>query len=237
MDGIVYRMRSGVQWNQLPRQFGADSTVHGWFQRFVADGMLLEVWGAVAGECEALGDLDWTWQAVDGMMGKARMGGDKRGPNPTDRAKQGTKKSLHVEAQGGPLGVVCERANLNDHLLLEPTLQATVIPRPDPKLIPQHLCLDKAYDNKTGHAACTASGYIPHIRRIGEEKLDSHDQKTHPARRWVVERTLAWLSKCRAILIRYDKKPQNYEGIIQLACTLLWTRRLHQLNWGQPVLG
>ncbi len=237
LDGIIYRMRSGVQWNQLPRQFGADSTVHGWFQRFVQDGVLSEIWGVIAGECEALGDLDWTWQAVDGMMGKARMGGPKRGPNPTDRAKPGTKKSLHVEARGGPLGLVCERANLNDHLLLEPTLAAIVIPRPNPKLIPQHLCLDKAYDNKTGHAACTTGGYIPHIRRIGEEKLDSHGQKTHPARRWVVERTLAWLSKCRAILIRYDKKPQNYEGIIQLACTLLWTRRLHQLNWSQPVLG
>lgn len=133
--------------------------------------------------------------------------------------------------------MACDRANLNDHLLLGPTLGATVIPRPDPELVPQHLCLDKAYDNKTGHTACEAAGYISHIRRIGEEKLDAKGEKTHPARRWVVERTLAWLSKCRAILIRYDKKPQDYEGIIQLACALLWTRRLHQLNWGQPVSG
>jgi putative transposase len=56
LDGIVYRMRSGCQWNQLPRRFGADSTVHGWFQRFVSDGVLEETWAAIAAECEALGE-------------------------------------------------------------------------------------------------------------------------------------------------------------------------------------
>ena len=46
------------------------------------------------------------------------------------------------------------------------------------------------------------------------------------ARRWVVERTLAWLSKCRGILIRYNKQAQYYLGLIQFACALLWFRRL-----------
>ncbi len=71
---------------------------------------------------------------------------------------------------------------------------------------------------------------MPHIRRIGEEKLDQAGKKSHPARRWVVERTLAWLQKCRAILVRYDKKAENYRGLIQLACALLWYRRLHRLE-------
>ena len=167
--------------------------------------------------------------------GQGQDGRRKKGPNPTDRAKPGTKKSLHVERQGGPLGVETEGANIHDTKLLAATLSATVIDRPDPVEVAQHLCLDKAYDNPTGQAACEAAGYIPHIRRIGEEKLDSWGQKTHPARRWVVERTLAWLSKCRAILVRYDKKPQNYKGLIQLACALLWCRRLDALDWGEGV--
>ena len=49
-------------------------------------------------------------------------------------------------------------------------------------------------------------------------------------KRWVVERTLAWLSKCRGLLIRYDKHDENYLGLIQLACGLLWYRRLHKLK-------
>lgn len=237
LDAIVYRMRSGVQWNRLPRSFGPDSTVHGWFQRFVADGVLEEVWAALVAECDGLGAVLWEWQAADGVMGKSRFDGDKRGPNPTDRAKQGTKKSVIVEQRGGPLGVAIGGANVHDTKLLAATIEAVVVERPDPAEVPQHLCLDKAYDNPTGEAACQAGGYVPHIRRIGEEKLDKGGEKTHPARRWVVERTIAWLQRCRAILIRYDKKSANYKGLVQLACALLWWRRLDRLKRPGRVLG
>jgi putative transposase len=118
-----------------------------------------------------------------------------------------------------------------------PTIEGIVVERPDPEVVIQHLCLDKAYDNKVTEGACTAAGYVAHIRRIGEEKLDGRGRKAHPARRWVVERTIAWLQRCRAILIRYDKKAENYEGLIQLACALLWFRRLERLNRRDRVFG
>ena len=132
-----------------------------------------------------------------------------------------------VDAQGGPLGVVVAGANVHDTKLLEQTIDAIVVERPEPTdEQPQHLCLDKGYDNPTGHAAATAAEYTPHIRRIGEEKLDEKKRKRHPARRWVVERTLSWLNRWRAILVRYAKKSSNYLGVIQLACALLWYRRM-----------
>jgi len=229
LDGIIHRLRSGCQWRHLPERFGATSTVHGWFQRFAADGLLEEIWAYLVRECEELGGVRWEWQAADGVMGKSRFEGGARGPNPTDRAKMGTKKSVLVEQHGGPLSTVIDGANVHDTKLLERTIDAVVVPRPDPEVLPQNLCLDKGYDNPTGEAACAAAGYVPHIRRIGEEKLDTWGQKTHPARRWVVERTIAWLQKCRALLVRYDKKPTNYLGLIQLACALLWYRRRHRL--------
>ena len=83
-------------------------------------------------------------------------------------------------------------ANVHDTKLLEATLEAIVVERPQPTdQAPQHLCLDKGYDNPTGHQAAAAHGYQAHIRRIGEEKLDSFGEKTHPARRWV------WNEPCR----------------------------------------
>ena len=122
-------------------------------------------------------------------------------------------------------------ANIHDISLLAATLDAVVVERPEPtQEEPQHLCLDKAYDNRTGYAACEEFGYTPHIRRIGEEKKDEQGEKKYPARRWVVERTLAWLSKCRGILVRYDKKAECYLAQIKLACALLWFRRLHRLQ-------
>lgn len=237
LDGIIHRMRSGCQWNQMPRTFGANSTVHAWFQRLAADGVLHEIWAELAAECDERGALSWRWQAADGVMGKSRFDGDKRGPNPTDRAKMGTKKHLIVEQDGGPLGVVIAGANVNDHKLLEATVEAIVIERPKPSEVTQHLCLDKAYDNKTGESVCGEAGYVPHIRRIGEEKLDRSGVKTRRARRWVVERTIAWLQKCRAILVRYDKKDVNYEGLVALGCALLWGRRLHRLDQANSVSG
>lgn len=230
LNGLIHRMRSGCQWERLPERFGPTSTLHDWFQRFVSDGVLEEIWAALATECEELGAVLWEWQAADGVMGKSRFEGDRRGPNPTDRAKMGTKKHLLVEQGGGPLGVVVEAANVNDHKLLAETIEAVVIERPDPKDVRQHLSLDKAYDNKTGEGVCAQAGYAPHIRRIGEEKLDEVGEKRHPARRWVVERTIAWLQQCRAILVRYDKKAENYKGLVQLACALLWWRRLDRIR-------
>jgi putative transposase len=129
------------------------------------------------------------------------------------------------------LGVVVAGANVNDHKLLAQTIGAIVVARPEPtQQKPQHLCLDKGYDSPTGEQAAVRAGYTPHIRRIGEEKLDEKKRQRHPARRWVVERTLGWLSKCRGILVRYAKKSSNYLGFIQLACALLWYRRQHRLT-------
>jgi putative transposase len=142
------------------------------------------------------------------------------------------KKSLLVEATGGPLAVVIAEANRHDTKLLAATLDAIVVERPEPsEEQPQHLCLDKGYDNPTGEAAVEEHHYVGHIRRIGEEKLDEQGEKRHPARRWVVERTLAWLSKCRALLVRYDKKSSNYLALLQLACALLWFRRWWRLSF------
>ena len=136
-----------------------------------------------------------------------------------------------TEAQGGPLAAIVAGANRHDTKLLAETLDAIVVERPEPTPDrPQHLCLDKGYDNPTGHQAVADHHYVPHIRRIGEEKLDADAHKTYPARRWVVERTLAWLSKCRAILVRYDKKSANYLALIKLACALLWYRRYARLS-------
>ena len=165
--------------------------------------------------------------AVGGLLhGQSPFGGDAIGRNPTGRGKAGSKKSILVDTAGGPLSVAVAGANVHDTKLLRPTLENIVVARPEST---QNLCLDKGYDNPTGHGTVAAFQYCPHIRRIGEEKLDRWGEKTFPARRWVVERTLSWLSKCRAILVRYDKKASNYVGLIQLACALIWYRRQHRL--------
>ena len=168
-------------------------------------------------------------------QGPAR--GDQVGPNPTDRAKPGTKRGVLTEADGGPVAVVLAPANRHDSLLLADALAAVIVAPPNPVKGPdnpdpavQHLCLDKAFDGASSEATARVYGCEPHIRRIGEEKLDATGAKTHPARRWVVERTIGWLNRCRGVLVRYEKKAENYLAAVQLACALLWYRRLHRLT-------
>jgi putative transposase len=123
-----------------------------------------------------------------------------------------------------------DAANVNDHKLLEATIAAIVVERPDPAEVEQHLCLDRGSDTPTGHAVVERHGYVNHIRAIGEDRRERRRPGRRKARRWVVERTLAWLSKCRGLLVRYDKHAENFLGLIQLACGLFWYRRLHRLG-------
>ena len=225
LNGIIFRLRSGCQWNRAERAWGRQH--HSSHLSTVGrDGRLAPNVGSPGGGVRRVG-----WRGL-GMAGGRRshgqgtFWGDLIGPNPTDRGKAGTKRSLLVDGEGGPLSIVVAGANVHDAKLLEATLDAIVVERPQPtEEEPQHLCLDKGYDNPSGRGAAAGHGYREHIRRIGEEKLDASGDKRYPARRWVVERTLAWLSKCRAVLVRYDKKAANYLGVLQLACALLWFRR------------
>ncbi len=77
LDCIIHRMRSGCQWNQLPKSLGSDRTAHRYFQRWVSRGVLLKIWKKLTQACDELGGVDWKWQSADGAMGKARFGGIK----------------------------------------------------------------------------------------------------------------------------------------------------------------
>lgn len=73
--------------------------------------------------------------------------GKKTGSNPTDRGKQGVKRSLLTDGHGVPLGVVIDGANRHDMKLVRATLASIVVARPEPtEEEPQGMCLDKGYD-------------------------------------------------------------------------------------------
>ena len=93
LNGIIYRLRSGVQWNHLPREFGDDSSVHRTFQRWVAKGVWDRVVAVLAEGCDELGDVDWEWQSADCCLGKARMGGIKWGRIPPTEASKAPRKA------------------------------------------------------------------------------------------------------------------------------------------------
>jgi transposase len=77
LDGMIYRARTGCQWNQLPERFGSDSTVHRTVYRWDSKGLFDRLWALLIYHCEDLGNVYWEWQAADGCMNKARFIGKK----------------------------------------------------------------------------------------------------------------------------------------------------------------
>ena len=144
------------------------------------------------------------------------MGG-KTGPNPTDRAKRGTKRSLLVEGNGVPVGLAVAGANVNDFKLARETLESIPIRRPRPSLHrPQNLCLDKGYDYDEVRQLAREFRFTAHIRSRGEEAKALKRRAGFKARRWVAERTHSWMNRFRRILTRWEKKPENYIGMLHL---------------------
>jgi transposase len=80
LDAIIFRLRSGCQWNHLPKEFPDDSSVHRTFQRWIELGVLDRIWAASVQECEELGGVSWEWQAADGGRWARPVWGGPRRP-------------------------------------------------------------------------------------------------------------------------------------------------------------
>ncbi len=124
-----------------------------------------------------------------------------------------------------PVGLVVAGANRNDFKLARATLESIPIARPEPTPEqPQGLCLDKGYDYQEVEDLVAEFGFTAHIRRRGEEAQAITQEAGSRARRWVVERTHSWMNRFRRILIRWEKTPANYLGLLHLVCALITYR-------------
>ncbi|MGI0068264.1 MAG: IS5 family transposase [Thermoplasmata archaeon] len=219
MEGIYFLTVTGIQWCALPRCFGPKSTVHGRFQEWVHTGVFRRLWkrGLLLYDEEV--GINWTWQSMDGAMSKAPLGGEATGPNPTDRAKKGTKRSLQTDGAGVIIGLAVAGANRNDHKMAEATLESRPL-RP-PMGTSQHMCMDKGYDYPETREILEAYDFVAHIRSRGEEKKQMERNRKRKARRWVVERAISWMNRFRRLLIRWEKKLENYLALAEFVCSVV----------------
>lgn len=141
------------------------------------------------------------------------------------------KRSLLTDGRGVPIGLAVAGANVNDFKLMKETLDSVPVKRPKPSLHkPQNMCLDKGFDYAEVRQLTSEYGYTPHIRTRGEEMLAKKRHRGGKARRWVVERTHSWYNRFRRILIRWEKKPENYQAILHLASAMIAFRQVGLLG-------
>jgi putative transposase len=222
-DAIFYVLRTGCQWQALDQtELGPHSTAHDRYQTWVQTGVFLKLWQVGVSQFDELQGLDWAWLSMDGAITKAPLGGEETGPNPTDRGKSGVKRSLLTEGHGVPVGLTVKGANRHDMKMVRQTIESLVVERPEPTPEhPQGVCLDKGYDYQEVRDILVEFGFTAHIRSRGEEARALKREAGARARRWVVERTHSWMNRFRRILIRWEKKPENYLGFLHFACALI----------------
>src|SRR5689334_6731927 len=160
------------------------------------------------------------------LLQRHLLGEKGTGSNPTDRSKSGTKRSILVDGKGVPLSVSVDAANRHDMKMTKSTLQNVVINKPEPtiKSKQQHMCMDKGYNFPEVHELLEDYGYTIHIRLGGRRENKRKRIPTHKPRRWVVERTHSWMNRFRRLLIRWEKKVENYIAMLHFACAWITHR-------------
>lgn len=124
-----------------------------------------------------------------------------------------------------PIGLSVAGANINDFKLLRETIASVPVERPRPtRGAPQGVCLDKGYDYDEVRELLAEFGFTAHIRSRGEEAKRLKRSARFKARRWVVERTHSWMNRFRRVLIRWEKKADNYCGMLHLVLAYITFR-------------
>lgn len=168
------------------------------------------------------------------------------GSSPVDRSKLGTKRHILTDKQGIPLSAAISSANTHDIKAVTDVIDNAVIKRPTTTTTTtstsisttkqrksrQHLCLDKAYSSKSIENEIINRGYVPHIsykRKRGQLKEERANQRRYSYtknKRWVVERTNSWHNRFRKLFTRYEKKVENYLGLVHLSNSIIIYRKI-----------
>jgi len=129
-----------------------------------------------------------------------------------------------VDGRGVPLSIVVTGANRHDVSQLELVLEEIIIDRPQG--IVQNLCADKGYDGQPALQVIVSKGYIPHVKRRGEEIREKRNNPSWKARRWIVEVSHSWFNRFRKILVRYEKLTDTYMALLHMAAAIIAYRKV-----------
>ena len=214
MEGILYRMRTGIQWRDLPPEFGQWNTVFRRFNLWSKKGLLKKLFSYLASES------DNEWLFIDGSIVKAHQ--DSAGAFSAEdeaigksRGGNSTKIHLAVDSGGLPVHFELSGGQVND------IVHAQSIVRCSPKA--ETVCADKGYDSERFREFIEGLGSKANIPRksnshTGNEDMDWCIYKY----RHLVENAFQKIKKFRAVATRYDKLERNYSSTVALAFTMMW---------------
>ncbi|MFI0544257.1 IS5 family transposase [Streptomyces sp. WSLK1-3] len=251
INGMVYKIRTGVSWRDLPERYGPWQTIYTRFRRYALDGVFTRALQQIQAGADAVGDIDWLVQ-IDSTIVRAhqhsaatgRKGGSTGRTNRNDhalgRSRGGLTTKIHLacDGRGRPLAVLLTPGQRHDSVCARPLLERIRVPRIGlgrPRCRPDQVIADKAYSSHGFRAYLRKRGIACTVPEKTDQKRHRHNRGHRggwpPAfdrhiyrRRNVVERCFNRLKGFRGIATRYDKTATSYEAAVNLVSFLLWAR-------------
>jgi len=250
VNGILWKLRTGSPWRDLPERYGPWQTCFDRFNRWRRDGAWDHLLAHAQTKSDAVGEVEWE-VSVDDTVVRAHqhVAGARRKPaedakgllNPEDealgRSRGGFSTKLHLacDGKGRPLSVVVTAGQRNGSTQLERLLDGVRVPRPEgspgrPRKRPEHLIADRGYSFPGCRdllRRCGIRHTIPERkdqreRRAGRPgRRPSFDREVY-RRRNVVERCVGRLKQWRSVATRYEKRAVNYRAVVIIASLMMW---------------
>jgi transposase len=219
VETLRFFVREGVQWRELRATAGraCGSTLRRRLDDWSGTALLRQVHVALIRMVRSGSEVASWDVVVDSCSVRAKRGGELTGPNPTDRAKAGTKYHVVVATDGLPLGAVPSAANVHDtrlfpHLLRLAQVVCAAIGR---------LYADAAYDSAENRSLCLRDGIQPCIREVGAR----HGSGLGTVR-CIVEHDCAWLLANKRLDRRHDRLGRTILTLLNAACIFVVVNRL-----------
>jgi transposase len=221
-EAILFVLHTGIQWKYLPKTFPPKSTVHDYLKLWSQSEAFRRLFAKVIGQLVEHGRIDLEECFVDATFAAAKGGGAAVG---LTRKGKGTKLQVMVDSHGLPLGFSLDSASVGETAMVQETLAFA-----EAELHPERLIGDKAYDCDALDEALAELGIemiSPHRsnRRADTATQDGRALRRY-RRRWIVERTIAWLGSHRRLLTRWEKHASLFASFALLGCLMIALRHL-----------
>jgi transposase len=219
LNGVLFLLRTGAPWRDLPDRYPSRSTCHRRFQQWVRQGLFQRLLQELASTLLQEGLLDLAECYIDGTFAPAKRGGLQVGKT---KPGKGSKLMAVADREGLPIAVMTSRATPHEVMLVQPTLDSRFVQE-----MPTRLIGDKAYDSEQLDADLAAQGVeviAPHRQNRIHKTQDGRPLRRYK-KRWRVERLFAWLHGFRRLVVRWEVQAENWLGFVQLGCVLILLRK------------
>ncbi|MEV6297250.1 IS5 family transposase [Streptomyces sp. NPDC051896] len=250
VNGMVYKIRAGVSWRDLPERYGPWKTVYTRFRRYALAGVFARALQQIQAQADAAGDIDWLVQ-IDSTIVRAhqhaaatgRKGGstqDEPDDHALGRSRGGLTTKIHLacDGEGRPLAILLTPGQRHDSICARPLLERIRIPRTGlgrPRCRPDQVIADKAYSSRGFRSYLRKRGIAHTIPEKADQQRHRYNRGRHGGRpprfdrqiyrrRNMIERCFNRLKGFRGIATRYEKTATSYEAAVTLASFLLWAR-------------